>query len=205
MKESKLRSALTAVIDLIWAGLLWLLCSLPIVTLGAASAALYYGVVKCIRHERGRLTASFFRAFRDNFRPATLLWLLCLGWLLLGWADLRAFQLMGVQKGDILYFMSRLFFLPVPLLFPWLFAFVSRFQNTVFGSLKFTAWLALRHAGTTLLLGAELGVFLLIVWLLPQLLPLLPGVFCLLMSFSIEPVFRVLTAEQGGDDPWYNE
>ena len=164
MKESKLRSALTAVIDLIWAGLLWLLCSLPIVTLGAASAALYYGVVKCIRHERGRLTASFFRAFRDNFRPATLLWLLCLGWLLLGWADLRAFQL-----------------------------------------LKFTVWLALRHAGTTLLLGAELGVFLLIVWLLPQLLPLLPGVFCLLMSFSIEPVFRTLTAEQGGDDPWYNE
>ena len=41
MKESKLRSALTAVIDLIWAGRLSLLCSLPLVTLGAASAALY--------------------------------------------------------------------------------------------------------------------------------------------------------------------
>ena len=54
-------------------------------------------------------------------------------------------------------------------------------------------------------MAAELGVFLLIVWLLPQLLPLLPGVFCLLMSFSIEPVFRTLTAEQGGEDPWYHE
>ena len=57
MKESKLRSALTAVIDLVWAGILWLLCSLPVITLGAASTALYYSVVKCIRHERGGLTA----------------------------------------------------------------------------------------------------------------------------------------------------
>ena len=205
MKESKLRSVLTAIIDVIWAGLLWLLCSLPLITLGASSAALYYGVVKCIRHERGSLTKSFFRAFRGNFRTATPLWLLCLLWLLVGLGDLRAFQLMGVEQGNPLYYFSRLFFLPVPLLFPWLFAFVSRFQNTVFGSLKFSAYLAMRHLGATLLLAVELAAFVLISWMLPGLFPLLPGVFCLLMSFTIEPVFRTLTTNQESADPWYNE
>ena len=72
-KESKIAAAITAVIDIVTAGLLWLLCSLPVVTIGAASAALYYSVVKCIRHERGRLVKSFFAAFRRDFRIATLL------------------------------------------------------------------------------------------------------------------------------------
>ena len=46
MKESKLHQVLTAVIDILWLGLLWMLCSLPVVTLGAASTALYYSMVK---------------------------------------------------------------------------------------------------------------------------------------------------------------
>ena len=53
----------------------------------------------------------------------------------------------------------------------------------------------------------ELLLFLVLTWLLPQILPLLPGVFALLMSLTIEPVFRAYTTEQdsGGGDAWYNE
>ena len=54
MKESKLHAVLTALIDIVWLGLLWLACSLPLITLGAASTALYYSMVKCVRHERSR-------------------------------------------------------------------------------------------------------------------------------------------------------
>ena len=45
MKESRLHQVLTAIIDILWLGLLWLLCSLPLVTLGAASTALYYSMI----------------------------------------------------------------------------------------------------------------------------------------------------------------
>ena len=67
-KESKIAAAITAVIDIVTAGLLWLVCSLGVVTVGAASSALYYAVVKCIRHERGGLAKSFFKAFRRDFK-----------------------------------------------------------------------------------------------------------------------------------------
>lgn len=206
MKESRLRAVLTALIDIIWAGLLWLVCSLPVITFGASTTALYYAVVKCIRHERGRLTGSFFRAFCDNFRQATLLWLLVLAYLLIGLGDAWALGLMGEEQGGVLYDISRLFFVPPVLLFPWLFSFLSRFQNTVGGTLRYAFYLAMRNLGATLLLVAEMAVFAAICWLLPQILPLLPGAFCLLMSLSIEPVFRTLTADQGeGEDAWYNE
>ena len=59
MEKSRIGSAVSRLIDMILAGLYWLICSLPIITLGAASTALYYSVVKCVRHERGRLTGVF--------------------------------------------------------------------------------------------------------------------------------------------------
>ena len=206
MKESRLRSVISALIDMLWAGLLWLFCSLPVITLGASSTALYYAIVKCVRHERGRLTGSFFRSFRENFRQATLLWLLLLVYTLVGLGDAYALKQLGVAQSSPLHYLCRFMLLPVPLLFPWLFAFLSRFHNTLGATLKYSAYLAMRNLGATLLLLAESAVFAAVCWLLPQLIPLLPGAFCLLMSLSIEPVFRKLTEGQGeGEDDWYNE
>ena len=205
MKESKLHAVLTAIIDIVWLGLLWLICSLPLLTLGAASSALYHSMVKCVRHEFGSATRTFFASFRQNLRQALLLWLLCLGALALGLADVYAFSRMGVRQGDFLYVFSRLLLLPVPALFPWIFAFLSRFQNSIAGTLRFAVYLAGRHWGATLLLLLELGGTLLIAWLMPGIIPLLPGVVCLLMSLSIEPALRALSAGQGTDEDWFNE
>ena len=206
MKKSRISEVLSGLIDLIVAGLLWILCSLPILTIGASSTALYYAVVKCVRHNRGRLTPTFFSGFRSNFRQATLTWLLFLAYALIGLADAFAIGKMGFGPGSILYHFSRLFFLPLLIFFPWVFAFISRFQNTVSGTLKYCGWLALRYPGKTLVLVLELAGFLLISWMLPPLIPILPGIFCLLMSVTIEPVFKALHSDDNSaQDPWYNE
>lgn len=209
MKETKKErriAAVTAVIDVIGAGILWLICSLPLFTLGAASTALYYAVVKCIRHERGSLMSSFFGAFRREFKISTLLWLIFLAALLVLGADAWAITLMTRGSGVFPVLGRVLLLLPL-LLFPWVFAFVSRFSNTVGGTLKYCAYLALRHAGLTLAMAAELAFFGFVAYLIPQLLPFLPGVACLLLSLHIEPVFKTITAGmdvQDADD-WYNE
>jgi len=205
-KKPKLITAINAVIDIIAAGLLWLVCSLPILTLGAASTALYYAVVKCIRHERGALGKSFFSAFRREFKISTLLWLIFLGVLLVLGADAWAIGLM-TQGSGMFPALSRILLLLPLMLFPWVFAFVSRFSNTVGGTLRYCAYLALRHIGLTLAMAAELAGFALIVYLMPQIAPLLPGIVCLLLSLHIEPVFKAITAEMDvqNEDDWYNE
>lgn len=202
-KESKIGAVLTAVIEIVTAGLLWLLCSLGVVTVGAASSALYYAVVKCIRHERGSLTKSFFKAFRRDFKTATLIWLLFLAAGLLFAADVWVFSAMSALLGTI----GKLLLLALLAFFPWVFAFVSRFSNTVGGTLKYCGYLALSHIGTTFLMTVELIGFGLVVWLMPPLVFILPGLVCMLLSLHIEPVFRPLTEEmtvESGDD-WFNE
>ncbi len=205
MKESRIHSVLTAIIDIIYAGLLWLVCSLPVITVGASSSALYYVTVKCIRRERGRIGPNFFHAFRSNFKTATLVWLCYILYFLVCAADGYAVQAMGA--GNLFEMSAKLLFLPGILTLPWIFAYISRYENTVGRSLKFAVVLSIRHFGSTLLLVAEFAAFALLIYLLPQLLPLLPGVFCLLQSFRIEPVLKELmpAAEDSNPDPWYNE
>ncbi len=207
MKESKLKTALTAVTDILYAGILWLLCSLPILTLGPATTALYYTTVKRIRHERGHLSKVFFAGFRRNFRQSFPMWLLYLAVMCLAAFDFYAYRHMGLSVGGPLSAFSGILALPALLTFPWMFAYISRFSNSFGGSLKFVCYLAARHLGRSLILTGELALFLGISWMLPQILPLLPGVFALLMSLTIEPVFRVYTADQEAEngDAWYNE
>ena len=58
--------------------ILWIICSLPIVTIGASTTALYSSCMKRIRRDEGYITGNFFRAFKSNFRQSTLIWLLLL-------------------------------------------------------------------------------------------------------------------------------
>ena len=61
-----------------WLNLLWAICSIPIVTIGAATTGLYYVMLKLARGEEGNVTKMFFRSFRENFKQATVLWLILL-------------------------------------------------------------------------------------------------------------------------------
>lgn len=58
--------------------LLWLVCSIPVFTVGAATSALYAVTLKIARNEEGNITRQFFFAFRSNFVQATQVWLILL-------------------------------------------------------------------------------------------------------------------------------
>ena len=77
--ESKFSQLLLKLCYACYLNLLWLICSLPVVTLGAATAALYYASLKVVRDEETNVAKMFFRSFRENFRQATVLWLILLG------------------------------------------------------------------------------------------------------------------------------
>lgn len=59
--------------------ILWFICCLPIFTVGASTTALYYVTLKIAKNEEGNVTKSFFRAFKENFKQATIIWLILLG------------------------------------------------------------------------------------------------------------------------------
>lgn len=77
--DSKFSQLLLKLCYACYLNLLWLICSLPIVTVGASTTALYYSCLKLVRDEDSHVGACFFRSFRENFRQATALWLILLG------------------------------------------------------------------------------------------------------------------------------
>ena len=70
--ENPIFSFLGKVIDLISLSLLWVILCLPVVTIGPATTALYYTVVKVIRKERSYLFREFFKSFKSNFKYGAL-------------------------------------------------------------------------------------------------------------------------------------
>lgn len=62
--------------NLILLNLCYMLCCIPVITIGAATSALYAVVFRMDTDEEGRLIRSFFRTFANSFRQGTLIWLL---------------------------------------------------------------------------------------------------------------------------------
>lgn len=77
--ESRFSQLLLKLSDACLLNLLWLICSLPVFTVGASTTALYYCCLKIVRDEDRHVAATFFRAFRENFKQGTVLWLILLG------------------------------------------------------------------------------------------------------------------------------
>lgn len=74
--ENKFMQVLMTVGDLIILNVLFLLCSIPIVTIGAAQAGLYTGVrVITDKEDDSSPAAGFFRGFRSGFFKITLVWI----------------------------------------------------------------------------------------------------------------------------------
>lgn len=64
--------------DLVLLNLTWLLCCLPVVTIGASTTALFYTARQFSMSEFPGVWPTFFHSFRQNLRQATLAWLILL-------------------------------------------------------------------------------------------------------------------------------
>lgn len=61
--------------DVACMSLLWLITSLPIITIGASTAAFYSFTLDAVTDTEGKVWSSYFSAFRENFRKSTVIWL----------------------------------------------------------------------------------------------------------------------------------
>lgn len=74
--ENKFWNFMGKITDVACMSLLWLITSLPVFTIGASTAAFYSFTLDAVQDEEGRVWSSYFSAFRENFKKATVLWLM---------------------------------------------------------------------------------------------------------------------------------
>lgn len=177
--------------DLVMLSLLWGVCSIPLVTIGPATAALYDCMVRCVRQKKDNLFARFFQTFRAELKIgalSTLLWAALIGLpLALVPRALGALPRSPLFAALAIGFVLLLFFLLA--VFVWVFPTLSRFTFG-FADLNRTA---LRLALGNILRSAAMALLTALgfaaCWLFLTPLIFVPGLLALLWSFLIEPVF----------------
>lgn len=61
------------VIDIVILNLLFIICCIPIVTIGASLTAMYSITLKMVRNEESHIIREFLKSFKQNFRQGTIL------------------------------------------------------------------------------------------------------------------------------------
>ncbi len=89
---------LSRVADCLFLIVLWLVFSLPVITIGASSTALYTTVYRYIRRGEGYLWRTFWEAFKESFKRATGCWIIILTALVLLFFDSLVFRNMLKQE-----------------------------------------------------------------------------------------------------------
>ena len=130
------------VVDYLILTILCIVCSIPIVTAGAAITAKYYVSMKIVRGEEPEIIRPFFRAFKDNFRQATILWLIQMAVLGILGGDLYLLHNMEHSKfntivGAMVLIAFVLAVMTTMAMFPLLARFEFTIRHALFNSVVF--------------------------------------------------------------------
>jgi uncharacterized membrane protein YesL len=209
--DNTIFTTLGKLVDLIIISVIWILVCIPVITIGPASAALYYSVVKVIRRERGYLSREFFRSFKTNFKMGAIAGAIIMAMSVILYID-RLFAVShGGTVGFILLGIFNAMAVIVILTSLYLFPVLSRFNTGLKQLFKTAVFLALRHLPTTILLAVIAAAVLISIYLLPIVIIVAPAIYTLLSSFLLERVFKKYMPEKSEDteesaiDEWYLE
>lgn len=151
--DNKFFTFMSRVADLIILNVVFIVCCIPIVTIGASVTAMHYVTLKMARNEESYIVKGFFKSFRENFKQATIIWLILLvAGLLLG-IDFRIVQqvestglLKVVTYG--LYLVALIYAMILSYIFPLL----AKFDNTIKNTFKNALLMSIRHLPFTIVI-----------------------------------------------------
>lgn len=196
--DSPLVQTCNKIVDCICLSILWLITSIPIVTIGASTTALYYAINTGIRYDKGGIWRAYWRSFRANFKQATVLWLLLLlVYGLLGGSCWSAYtlSLSGMLPKEMFFFLL----IVLVLVMAWanmLFPYLAKFQNSTKMILKNCFGIGLLNFPIALLQPVFFILVIAGIAFFPMAVLCAPGVYMVLSCYTLEPVFRKYMSEE---------
>lgn len=187
--------------------ILWFVCSIPVITIGAASTAAYYAMAKVVRHHTGAVSTEFFSAFRRNFTQATIF---TVGYILVIFLLLLDCSLLysgGTEDSMTLLCLIVALILMVVAHTQYLFPVLSRFEQSLFGHFRMAFVFVFRHLLTSIMVLVLLCAVLACIYLIPLSLLFVPGLALYLQTFPMEKILRKYAppASEEDADKWYNQ
>ncbi len=149
-------------LDVLLLNILWLAFSIPIITIGASTCAAFSVTLKMVDDEEGYVAKMFVKAFKENFKKGTLMWLISLPWLLL---TLAAWRIVAIAQDYYLLIMIGAIFLTASYIAFNLYAYplIARYDNSLKNMIKNSLGITLTHFGKTMLIVILVALEILII------------------------------------------
>jgi uncharacterized membrane protein YesL len=139
---------------------LWIVFSLPIITIGASTTALYDVTLKLVDETDGYLFGNFFKSFKESFKKATIIWgIILFVFFIIGvnlsfW--IKYTSIVGYIPMSIILFILFLF-LPTEI---YVFPILSNFKKTIKETIKYAFIISIKYLPYSLIIILISLVFL---------------------------------------------
>lgn len=216
--DNAVMRVLSKIFDIGWLSIVYVIFCIPVVTFGAATTSLYYVGAKVLRRDRSYVWTEFWRSFKQNFVPSTIMWIIAA--VVYGLLYFNITVVRTTNSGASGYLVGAYLTLGLIVLCVLSYAFcvLSRFDMKITKIFRFSLYLAFRHFIHTLILlvilfAAGAGIYVGFVAQVPILLLFVPGAASFLYTFPMEHLLKKYMPKtetkytEDGEEivEWYNE
>lgn len=148
--DNPIFQSLGRIVDLVLLNFLFLLCCIPIITIGPSITALYYCMLKISRDQDSSMIKMFFHSFRDNLKQGIILTIFFLVFALFIVVDLYACNTFPALRyiKIFIYTLVLIFVVIVSYAFPLL----AQFHNSIGNILKNSLFMAISNFHYTIVI-----------------------------------------------------
>lgn len=155
--EGKLYKFMSRFTDVVVLNFLWVLCSLPVVTVGVSTIAACSVTIKMCEDREGKIAREFFKEFKANFKqglPMSFISIVSI------WAVYLDLQLVSAAEEHVILFVITATVAIYILGFSQLYVYplLARYRNTIFRSLKNSFSISMKYFFRSLMLIFILAV-----------------------------------------------
>lgn len=129
--DSAYTQIMTKIFNIFWLSILWLLCCIPVITIGASTIALYYVMLKLVKDEETTVTREFFHSFKQNFLQSLPVTVIVLVVVVVLVADFHILGAAGRAQGaSFMYGFCIVLGIICAAVFSYVFPLLAKFENT---------------------------------------------------------------------------
>ena len=182
--NSPFARGINKLVMMLYVGILWFLCSLPILTMGAATAALFEVLLQVVKDQEGYIARRFFQAFRGNLKQGLQLGIPLVLVQIVFAFDFFYYSLFWGEGYQVQTIVFAVLSLLVLALFPFVFAAMAKFGNTASGHFRMAVTIMVRCPGWTVAVLAIQALTVFLIWFFVYF----PALFIMGISGYLEAV-----------------
>lgn len=151
--EGGIYKFMTRLWDMIKLNFLWLICSLPIVTIGASTIAAFTITLKMVEEKEGYVARAFFKAFKANFKQGIVIGPITVVFAAALYLD---FTLGKQYIGFVILGILSAFLFGIAIIYTY--PLLARYENKLLKTIRNSMRIAMRYFGRTIFLVVVLVI-----------------------------------------------